>query len=118
MIKKIAWETFKNTGDIDTFLEFKQIENIENNIKEIQNALNIFKSKIKFTYEPIPEIFKQISGNTSKNVSKLFKNAVEKMETDSASVAFEKSVDEYAGNLNMEDKQAIKSLSKLLRNNG
>ena len=30
MIKKIAWETFKNTGDIDTFLEFKQIENIEN----------------------------------------------------------------------------------------
>lgn len=37
MIKKIAWETFKNTGDIDTFLEFKQIENIENNIKEIQN---------------------------------------------------------------------------------
>ena len=34
MIKKIAWETFKNTGDIDTFLEFKQIENIENNIKE------------------------------------------------------------------------------------
>ncbi len=87
-------------------------------LEEIKNALNIFKSKIKFTYEPIPEIFKQISGNTSKNVSKLFKNAVEKMETDSASVAFEKSVDEYAGNLNMEDKQAIKSLSKLLRNNG
>ena len=35
MIKKIAWETFKNTGDIDTFLEFKQIENIENKILEI-----------------------------------------------------------------------------------
>lgn len=41
MIKKIAWETFKNTGDIDTFLEFKQIENIENNIKEIQNIINM-----------------------------------------------------------------------------
>lgn len=41
MIKKIAWETFKNTGDIDTFLEFKQIENIENNIKEIQNITNM-----------------------------------------------------------------------------
>ena len=40
MIKKIAWETFKNTGDIDTFLEFKQIENIENNIKENQNITN------------------------------------------------------------------------------
>ena len=29
MIKKIAWDTFKNTGDINTFLEFKQIQNIE-----------------------------------------------------------------------------------------
>ena len=41
MIKKIAWNTFKNTGDINTFLEFKQIENLENNIKEIQNATNM-----------------------------------------------------------------------------
>ena len=47
MIKKIAWETFKNTGDIDTFLEFKQIENIENNIKEIQNITNMnLKNKL------------------------------------------------------------------------
>ena len=29
MIKKIAWDTFKNTGDINAFLEFKQIENAE-----------------------------------------------------------------------------------------
>ena len=40
MIKKIAWNTFKKTGDIDAFLEYKQIENIENNIKEIQNITN------------------------------------------------------------------------------
>ena len=26
MIKKIAWEAFKNTGDINTYLELKQIE--------------------------------------------------------------------------------------------
>ena len=31
MIKKIAWNTFKNTGDINSFLEFKQIENLEKN---------------------------------------------------------------------------------------
>lgn len=29
MIKKIAWETFKNTGDINAFIELKQIEDIE-----------------------------------------------------------------------------------------
>ena len=31
MIKKIARDTFKNTGDINSFLEFKQIENLEKN---------------------------------------------------------------------------------------
>jgi len=41
MIKKIAWETFKNTGDINTFLEYKQIENLENGIKEIQDIQKI-----------------------------------------------------------------------------
>lgn len=29
MIKKIAWNTFKNTGNVNTFLELKQIQNIE-----------------------------------------------------------------------------------------
>ena len=34
MIKQIAWNTFKNTGNINTFLEFKSIENIEANKHE------------------------------------------------------------------------------------
>ena len=29
MIKKMAWNTFKNTGDINTFLEYKQLKDIE-----------------------------------------------------------------------------------------
>ena len=29
MIKKIAWNTFKNTGNVNTFLELRQIQNIE-----------------------------------------------------------------------------------------
>ena len=36
MIKKIAWNTFKNTGDINTFLELRQIQNIE---QQIQNDI-------------------------------------------------------------------------------
>ena len=41
MIKKMAWNTFKNTGDINAFLEYKQIENIENDIKQIQQITNM-----------------------------------------------------------------------------
>ena len=41
MIKNIAWNVFKNTGNIDTFLEFKQIRDIENgnisNVSEMPN---------------------------------------------------------------------------------
>lgn len=51
MIKKIAWNTFKKTGDIDAFLEFKQIENIENNIKEIQNITNLNLQEDNFENE-------------------------------------------------------------------
>ena len=32
MIKKMAWNTFKNTGDVNTFLELKQIQDIEEQI--------------------------------------------------------------------------------------
>ena len=42
MIKKIAWETFKNTGDINSFMELKQIENIEKKLQKnhTNNYLN------------------------------------------------------------------------------
>ena len=52
MIKKIAWDTFKNTGDINSFLEFKQIETLENNMlnntqdnQENKDILNINMQK-------------------------------------------------------------------------
>lgn len=38
MIKKIAWNTFKNTGDINTFLELRQIQNLETQI-QTQNIM-------------------------------------------------------------------------------
>ena len=86
-------------------------------LEEIKNALNIFKSKIKFTYEPIPEIFEEISKNTSYNISNLFRQATEKMKNETATIAWEKAVEEFSGNLKKEDKQAVKTLSKLLRSN-
>ena len=40
MIKKIAWNAFKNTGDINSFLEYKQIENLEK-ISQTKNEVLI-----------------------------------------------------------------------------
>lgn len=86
-------------------------------LEEIKNALNIFKTKIKFTYNPIPEIFNEISKTANTNISKLFREAKEKMKNGTASIAWEEAVEEIESNLKKEDKQAIKTLSKLLRNN-
>lgn len=44
MIKKLAWNTFKNTGDINTYLELVEAENIE---KQMENNLLISEGKIK-----------------------------------------------------------------------
>ena len=40
MIKRIAWNTFKKTGDINTFMELVELENIEKKImvNEIDNG--------------------------------------------------------------------------------
>lgn len=38
MIKQIAWNTFKNTGDINTFLELVEVKNMEKNIDEEENG--------------------------------------------------------------------------------
>ena len=52
MIKQIAWNTFKNTGNINTYLEFVEVENLEktleqgqtnslrNNIEKVENNVN------------------------------------------------------------------------------
>ena len=32
MIEKMAWNTFKKTGNINTFLELKEVENLEKNM--------------------------------------------------------------------------------------
>jgi len=37
-------------------------------LQDFQNALNIIESKIKFTYEPLPEIFIQTSKLLSENI--------------------------------------------------
>ena len=49
MIQKIAWETFKNTGDINAFIELKQIEDIQKNLEEKNK--NIVPEVMKYKKE-------------------------------------------------------------------
>ena len=83
-------------------------------LEEMQNALNLLKIKIKFTYEPIPEIFEEIATKSKQNIANIFILAKNKMETTTASIAWEEAIEETVTNLKEEDKEKLKTLSKLL----
>ena len=83
-------------------------------LQEIEGALNILKNKIKFTYEPIPEIFNEISLNVSKNIGNIFRTASKNMEKQIAGISWEKAVDECRNYLKKEDRHALKNLGKML----
>lgn len=47
-------------------------------LEEMKNILNVFKSKIRFTYEPIPEIFREMASNAKENIGQIFEKARKK----------------------------------------
>ena len=84
-------------------------------LKEMKSMLNIFKTKIKFTYETIPEIFDEISKKTNSNIGKIFFNAKEYMEKgNTADDSWKMSIKETKNNLNEEDKNTLNIMSKML----
>ena len=46
----------------------KKYSNRLRDLKEMRKALNFFEEKIKFTYEPIPDVFEEISHKVQKNI--------------------------------------------------
>ena len=99
------------------FLKSKKYVSRVDELKEFKNSLNQFKTKIKYTYEPIPDIFLEISNNLNNsnlNISKVFKIASNKMELLPAGDAWNIALQMDDLNINDEDRNVLKGLSKLL----
>ena len=92
----------------------KKYVNRVKELKEFKNALNIFKTKIRYTYEPLPEIFREISENVSSNISAVFSQAVGKMDVLTAGEAWNLALKGDTLNIDDEDRNVLKGLSKLL----
>lgn len=94
----------------------KKYSNRVKELKEMKSALNIFITKIKYTYEPIPKIFEEISNKTidKKNISNIFKNASKDMQKYEAGEAWNRSLEKTNTNMKKEDIEVLKGLSKLL----
>lgn len=83
-------------------------------LKEMKNALNMFLTKIKFTYESVPESFQEIGNNIGGNVGKIFRTASENMKEKSAGEAWEETIEKVETSLTEEDKGIIKKLGRML----
>ena len=83
-------------------------------LQEIKKALNLAITKIRYTYEPLPELFKEISKDLNENISNIFIKAHTYIEKLNSGQAWEKAVYESSNNFTNEDINIIKGLSKLL----
>ena len=90
-----------------------------NRVKEliqIKLALNIIKSKIKFTQVPLKDIFEQIVKNTEElNIKEFWENTIKELNKNlSIEEAWENAIKKTEANLNKEDLNILLDMGKLL----
>ena len=92
----------------------KKYFNRVSELKEMKNALNMFLTKIRFTYESVPESFREIGNSIDGNVGKIFRTSSELMKEKNAGDAWEETIEKIETNMKEEDKAIIKNLGRML----
>lgn len=83
-------------------------------LKEMKSALNILKTKIEYTYEPLPQIFSQIADEYTSGVGEIFRISSKKMNELSAGEAWKYGIKNAKTNMKEEDIKILENLQKLL----
>lgn len=96
------------------FLISKSYQNRVIELKEFKNILNIMKTKIKFTYEPLAEIFKQISKENQTSIEKIFGQMANQLTYNQAKDVWEDCIQNADISIKQEDKDILKKLGRLL----
>lgn len=84
------------------------------NLKQIKKGLNILETKILYTNDTLPNIFYDIHKKIKGEVGELFFNVSRRMQLEFAGESWEKCIDDTTLMISNEDKEALKSLGKLL----
>lgn len=83
-------------------------------LRDLKSAFNIFKTKLEFTYEPVKEIFCEISELVYSNKKNIFRSYVENMNQDNFNDAWNLAVAENSFSLSKEDIKIISNFGNLL----
>ena len=95
----------------------KKYKNRVEELKSFKEACNVLESKIKFTYEPLGDIFEEIADIYQNNqISNIFKNTNINMKNKDFRLAWNESIEKSKQQLNLkkEDINIIKSLGNML----
>ena len=83
-------------------------------LDEIKNDLKIIENKIKYTYQPLEEIFTEVAEISSFGIANLFKNIAENIKEKGAENAWKDEIKKSDLSLKKEDKEALKEFGVLL----
>ena len=92
----------------------KKFENRVIELNKFQNALVMFKGKVEFTYEPLKNIFEEISRIIYDDSDNIFKNVFNKSNSKSISELWNEEIKSINNSLNNEDREIIKMLGKMM----
>ena len=83
-------------------------------LKEVRQILNLLKTKIEYTYEPLPKIFSDLGTEFDDEVGRIFKIAAEKMNNQDAGTAWKSATKSSKTNMKDEDIKVLENFEKLL----
>ncbi len=83
-------------------------------LKEMKKMLLGLETKMKYTYDILPEIFLEIAGNTKQVIKEIFEKASFFMKEKTASIAWEEALETTKTNMTKEDLEVLKGFGKLL----
>ena len=102
---------------ITTFLGLAIANRYKERVKDLKSILSIFniiETNIKYTYEPLPQIFEDISNQFKTQIGGIFKLAMDKMKQISAGEAWKFAIDNSKTYMNDEDLSILKNLNRML----
>ena len=102
---------------ISTFLGYIMANKYKgrlHDLKLILSILNIIETKMKYTYEALPQIFEDISNKYTGGIGNLFKTAKDKMKYLSAGEAWNYAICNSFTFMNEEDIKILNNLDKML----
>lgn len=98
---------------IGILLSKKYVYRLEE-LDELKNNFKIMENKIKYTYEPLEDIFSEVAEISSFSVKELFINTAKNIKQKGAEKAWKDEIKESDLSLKKEDKNILKEFGNLL----